>query len=305
MNTTTNFRTATWNNIGTNLNTKDFSEALKNANLDYTVNAQNVFTEFNGTQIEVPGRKAIVRDDGHVYGILSDNYKLVQNKDAFDFINYIDEDIEFIKGGETHNGMIYIIGKLNEVNVLGDKFVPHLIFQNSHSGGFSLATSICPLRIVCQNQFNLAFKESNSTFVIRHTKNAEAKMAVASETLKNISQYMKLFNEKAELFAANKVSDSQVTKFINFMFPTNDEMSEKAIEKVEEEKTRFIKAYQNEDNANFRGSAWGLINGLTDYITHTSFKRKVENSDEKRFINTILVNNALNQSMHYLTTSLV
>lgn len=294
-------RTSTWANLGTNFNTTDFNSVLTEASLDYEVKSQKLFTTVNGENITVPKKAAIVREDGYVYGVVSESYRPVQNKDAFDFINYIDEDITFKKAGETTSGLVYVIGELPEVNILGDTFIPHVIFQNSHNGLFSLATSICPLRIVCQNQFNLAFKESNSTFIIKHTKNVESKMAVAADTLKNVSNYMRLFTEKAEEFATQKLSESQVTSFINFMFPIKENMTDKAIEKLEDEKRTFIKAYNNEDNRNFIGSAWGLINGLTDYITHKEYKRKVEFADEKRFVDTILVGNTLNTSMEYLT----
>ena len=111
---------------------------------------------------------------------------------------------------------------------------------------------------------------------------------------------MELFNEKAQMFAKQKVDATQITKFLNFMFPEKEGMSEKAIDRLEEEKQKFLKAYNGEDNLNFRGSAWGLLNGLTDYITHKEFKRKVELADEKRFIETIVVANNINASMDYL-----
>ena len=84
------------------------------------------------------------------------------------------------------------------------------------------------------------------------------------------------------------------------MFPEKEGMTEKAIIKLEDEKAKFLRAYNAEDNQNFKGSAWGLLNGLTDYITHKEFKRKVELPDEKRFIETIVVANNLNSSMEYL-----
>ena len=296
----TTTRNATWTNIGTNLNTNDFTDVLKDSGLDYTVNCQPIYSEFNGNKIEIPNRKAIVRDDGHVYNVLASSYTPIQNKDAFDFINYIDEDIKFIKAGETHSGLVYIIGELHEMNILGDKFQTYVIFQNGHNGKYQLKMSICPLRMVCQNQFNIAFKESNSTFVIRHTKNIENKVSVATKTLNSISHYMSVFNEKAEMFASQKLSESKITKFIDYMFPITGDMSDKMIQNVEEEKLKFIKIYNSEDNQNFRGSAWGLINGLTDYITHQEYKRKVENAEEKRFMDTILVADKLNTSMQYL-----
>lgn len=300
--TNVNFRTNTWDNIGTTLNTNSLEDALNKSSLNYEVIQAPVFTEIGNTKIEMEDKRAMVRNtDNHVYGIVSDRYVPLQNKDAFDFINLIDTNIKFVKAGETFTGMIYIIGELNEMNILGDEFKTYVIFQTSHNGKYQLAMSICPLRIVCQNQFNLSFKESNSTFLIRHTKNMDLKLKVAADALSEMSNYMKVFNEKAELFAKQKITEHNLTKFINYMFPTNEDMSQRVLENVEEEKAKFIKAYMNEDNLNFRGSAWGLINGLTDYITHREYKRKVQNIEEKKFMETILVTDRLNDSVKYIS----
>lgn len=293
-------RTSTWANIGTSMRETNIDNVLVKAGLDYSVIANPLYTELGNEKIEVKSNRVIMKDNGSVCGVVSDKYVPMQNKDAFDFIRYIDEDITFVKAGETKSGLVYVIGELNEMNILGDKFKTHLIFQNSHNGRYQLAMSICPLRIVCENQFNLSFKESNATYIIRHTKNVESRMAIASETLHKISEYMESFKEKAELFASQKVDATKVTKFLNYMFPEKEGMSEKAILKLEDEKAKFLKAYNAEDNQNFKGSAWGLLNGLTDYITHKEFKRKVELPDEKKFIETIVVANNLNSSMEYL-----
>lgn len=296
----TNTRTSTWENIGTTINETKIDDVLVEAGLDYTVIASPLFTEMNGKKIEVKSNNVIMKSTGDICGVVSDKYVPMQNKDAFDFINYINEDIHFVKAGETKSGLVYVIGELNEMNILGDNFKTHLIFQNSHNGKYQLAMSICPLRIICQNQFNLSFKESNATYLIRHTKNVESRMAIASESLHKISDYMNSFKQKAELFAQQKVDATQVTKFLNYMFPEKEGMSNNALIKLEDEKAKFLKAYNSEDNQNFKGSAWGLLNGLTDYITHKEFKRKVELPEEKRFIETIVVANNLNSSMEYL-----
>ncbi len=296
----TNTRTSTWENIGTTINETKIDDVLVKAGLDYAVIASPLFTEMNGKKIEVKSNNVIMKSTGDICGVVSDKYVPMQNKDAFDFINYINEDIHFVKAGETKSGLVYVIGELNEMNILGDKFKTHLIFQNSHNGKYQLAMSICPLRIICQNQFNLSFKESNATYLIRHTKNVESRMAIASESLHKISDYMNSFKQKAELFAQQKVDATQVTKFLNYMFPEKENMSDKALIKLEDEKAKFLKAYNSEDNQNFKGSAWGLLNGLTDYITHKEFKRKVELPEEKKFIETIVVANNLNSSMEYL-----
>ena len=180
-------RTVSWSNIGPEVNTKNFGDVLTKAGLDYTVSKTPIFTTVGETQIPIENRVAITRDtDNHVYNVMSSSYTTIQNAEAFDFINYIDEDIEFVKAGETKGGMIYIIGQFPKVDILGDEFTPHVIFQNSHNGRYHLAMSICPLRMVCQNQFNIAFKESNSTFNIRHTKNITSKLEMATEALSSV-----------------------------------------------------------------------------------------------------------------------
>lgn len=296
----TNTRTSTWANIGNEFETNSIEEALIKGGLDYTVSAQPLYADFGEEKIKVDSNRVIMKNNGEVCGVVSNKYVPMQNRDAFDFIKYIDEDIKFVKAGETYTGLVYVIGEMNKMNIIGDEFTPYLIFQNSHNGKYQLAMSICPLRIVCENQFNISFRESNATYLIRHTKNVENRMSIAADSMRNVSQYLDNFQKKAELFASQKVDAIKVTKFINYMFPEKEGMTESQIVKLEDEKAKFIKAYNSEDNQNFKGSAWGLLNGLTDYITHKDFKRKVELPEEKKFIETIVVANGLNASMEYL-----
>ena len=87
MNTTATLnRTTTWDRIGMDFNTSDITEVLTNAGLNYTVEPTDTYIKFDNKEILVPGKKTIVRNDGHIYGIVSENYKPVQNADAFDFI---------------------------------------------------------------------------------------------------------------------------------------------------------------------------------------------------------------------------
>lgn len=43
----------------------------------------------------------------------------------------------------------------------------------------------------------------------------------------------------------------------------------------------FIQAYNAEDNQNFKGSIWGLVNAYSDYMTH--YKARKSQSDESKF----------------------
>ena len=289
-------RTTTWHAIGKNVQEcKDMEQVLKASGLDYKVEKRPVFmrSEFglpeNANWSNIPNRFVTVRtSDEKPYDVVSDKYEIIQNRDAFDFVNYMGDDLQFEKAGETANGMVYIIGKLPEVNILGDKFIPHVIFRNGFGGKTKITAAITPLRMVCQNQFNFAFKNANNAITIRHVRNAEAKLEEARETLKLCADYMGELNIMAERFAAMKISANQMERVINYLFPIPEDTRINPMKRksLEDARTAFTIAHEQEDNRNFKGTAWGLVNAYTDMVTHKEPAGKRDDRFEGKFMNT-------------------
>lgn len=279
-------RTATWTNIGTSvLNAKNIDDVLREASLDYTVEKQKMQTE-NG--LIIPGRVATIAkyEDGteRYLGDVSDRYEICQNRDAFSFVDEIHDDMKFLKAGETHNGMIYVIGQLPSIDVLGDEVTPHVILQNGHNGRFQMKSTIIPLRIVCQNQFNTAFKESPNTISIIHSQQLESKILMAKKLLSGAADYMEHFKANAEMLAGIKCGREACIKIIEEYFMQNlktEEMSQHQIEKVQEKISRMKIAYNSEDNQNFNGTVYGLVNAFTDYNTHKEIRPSDKSEDSK------------------------
>lgn len=284
-------RSTSWSNIGKDVSKcKDLNHVLTASGLDYEVTKQPVFTFKDGLNpgyCSIPNRFVTTRNnDGHMYDVVSDKFQIVQNRDAFDFVNYMGEDLTFEKAGETANGMVYIIGKLPEVDILGDTFTPHVIFRNGFSGKVKITAAICPLRVVCQNQFNFAFKNTQNAVTIRHVGNAEAKLQEAREVLKLSADYMAEINAMANQYVGIKLTPDQLEKVVNQMFPMANIESMNSFKRhhLEAARAAFVNAYNADDNGNFRGTAWGLINAYTDYITHKVPMGKSETKDEGKFM---------------------
>ena len=279
-------RTATFANLGIDLSgCNNIQLALANANLDYIVEGSPIYRKWNGQEIENPDYVETVRlTDGHSYGVVSRNYGIVQNSEAFDFVNYIDAPIEFVKGGETSNGMVYIISKLASVNILGDEFTPYVLFRNSFNGRYALSACICPLRIVCQNQFNISFRETANTINIRHTVNAAVKMREAQIVLANTVQYLDTLKKRAEELAGQGISLSDKRTIINALFPITDKMTDRQKAVINNKILAFEAALNREDNRAFRGTAWGIVNAYTDFITHEEPIRQTATAVENRFV---------------------
>ena len=300
-------RTTTWHAIGKSVEEcKDLGSVLTASGLDYEVGKKQVFMiDDLGQPKAIPNRFVTTRlSDGHPYDVVSDKFEVVQNADAFDFVNYMGEDLQFEKAGETATGMVYIIGKLPQVDILGDAFTPHVIFRNGFSGKVKITAAICPLRMVCQNQFNFAFNGTENTVTIRHLANAEAKLREAREILKVSADYMDTLTKQAQIYAQAKMSQAMFEKMVDHMFPMPTEIELETMNsfkrsKLESAREQFLAAYNADDNGNFRGTAWGIINAYTDYITHRlPTSGKVRTREEGKFIKTTFQQGGMNEILN-------
>lgn len=284
-------RTPSWATIGQDVTEcKSMEQVLEASGLNYHVVKRPVFygnewSDDVGTH-ELIGRYVTIREsDNHPYDVVSDKFEIVQNAEAFDFVNYMGDEVSFVKAGETASGMVYVIGKLPEVSILGDTFTPHVLFRNGFSGKVKITAAICPLRIVCQNQFNFAFRNTDNTTTIRHVQNAPQKLEEAREVLKVSASYMSQLSIMAETYAMKKLSPSGLDQVLDLMFPIKDRdtMNHYALHRLEEARTRFTKAYNADDNWQFRGTAWGMINAYTDFLTHAPAMGSTSTKDEGKF----------------------
>ena len=288
---TTITREATWNKVGTNIReANSVKEAMQISGLDYEVVKAPIYLS-NGHRI--PGQFATKKkgtDD--VFGIVGKDYTIVQNEEAFSFVDsIIPEGLTFEKAGET-SWMNYIIASMPEQYILDDGFKPYIIFQNSHSGATTLKAAISPLRIVCQNQFTMAFRKADNKISLRHGTSIKDKLDEARKILQVSASYMDEFKANAEMMATTKLTQESVDRIINGYFVVDEETSTRRANTIEEKRIVFLNAYNAEDNQNFKGTVYGMVNAFADYITHVDPFRKTKTSDFSKFVN-VTFNNGL------------
>lgn len=282
-------RIASWASIGTTIDSTAVEDALTKAKLNYEVQKERLYLA-DGTSIPemVATTYTTTNKEGkvskHILGTVGEKYEVVQNRDGFAFVDYISDGLKFVKGGMTHTGMIYLIAELPEVDILGDVFKPYVIFRNSFNGKYQLSAAITPLRIVCQNQFNFAFKNVENTINIRHSARAYDRMEEAKYVLQGVAQYMGKLNEIAKQFAGIKLNKTETEIAVNMLFPTPNNADERAKLVLASQKASFVKMLDADDNQNHKGNAWGLVNAYTDYITHTSIRKG--RYEDSQFMNT-------------------
>lgn len=258
-----------WHGIGTVVEEAPTSEdAIKIAKLDWKIEQIPVMA--NGNQI--PNYFANVRSDtNEALGVVRGRYKVVQNTEAFDFVDGIIEnkDVEcrYETAGSLFNGRkIFLLVRLPNKELLGDDVENYLFFTNSHDGSSALTAGITNVRVVCNNTLQMAIRGAQRTWTCRHTDSIFAKKAQAQEALGLAVTYMDSMDEIAEKLATKKINEEKFFRKLFEKNPTNlcEKNKEQAIERM------HIIFNEKDDLQNFRGSAWGMYNAVADFVSNTT-----------------------------------
>lgn len=265
------------------------AEALRLAGLDWRVEPKPIYTETNGlfgrAMTPIPGFVANTRDsDGAVLGVVTDAYKIVQNTDAFAFTdNIIGGDVRYETAGSLAGGKrIWLLARLPETEIVGDKVEQYLVFTNTFDGSGSVRVSCTPIRVVCQNTLNVALSTAKRSWSIRHTANIETRMKEAHDALQLAGDYIDALSVKADKMATQHLSENEIDKLVKQLFPLAEEASPIILKRNAERQELFRTALKADDLQNFRNTKWQFVNAAADMADHAQPFRMTATSRENR-----------------------
>ena len=273
-----------WHGLGTKVEEAPSSaDALRLAGLDWRVEQKNI--QLCGGS-KVPGYKANVRStDGKVLGVVSDRYHIVQNADAFEFTDsIIGGDVRYETAGSLNGGKkIWLLAKLPETEIAGDKTEPYLCFSNTHDGSGAVRVCMTPIRVVCNNTLNLALDSAKRAWSVRHTGSLQSKMHEARACLRMANRYMGALAEKADRMANTTITRDQLNMILDELFPVDEHTTEREKQNIKKLRDEYMVCYFAPDLVKFRDTAWGAYNAMSDMITHNAPLRKTENYRENNW----------------------
>ena len=243
-------------------------DALKFAGLDWEVDSRPIFDD-NGNPY--PNYRANVRNDNDdLLGIVSNKYHIVQNYEAFEFVdNLVNEGFKFDRAGSFRDGRsIWVMGNLPEEKILGDDISNNVIFVNSHDGTSGVKVMMTPIRIICSNMMNYALREADRIWAVKHTGSITYKLEEAKATLGLATKYMEALNNEAERLSKIKISEAQIDAIFDKLFPIDATTTARKINNIAVMKDNYIHCYNAADIANFKGTVYGALQAMSDYISH-------------------------------------
>ena len=248
----------------------------------------------------IEGYWANVRSsDMKILGIVGNRYTIVQNKDAYAFTDsLIGEGVEYDTCGVLHEGKrIWLLAKMPERYIVGDKFEPYLCFTNTHDGTGAVRACMTPIRVVCQNTLSLALSGAKRTWSTPHRGDVMARLDEARETLRLADEYMNVLAMEADRLATEKLSKDDAVKVLDKMLPLDENATERKKKTVQDTKDGIMVCMLHPDLANFLYTKWGFLNAVSDYVGHAAPVRNNARYAENRFENIIDGQNLLTRAM--------
>ena len=290
--TIANEKVATWEKVGKVANAKKISEALEQTNLNFEVEKRPLF--FGPDMKQIKDKFATVRTDHETeMGIVGKGYVICQNAAAFEFADYINENLTFTRGGLTYTGLAWLVGEMPSVKILGETYTPAIVLQNSFNGKYCLRANIVPVT-ESGSAMNINLFGLVGTLTVKHSISLVNKMKQGQKTLCAIAEYMEGLRKVAEKYANIKMGKEQIDMLLNILFPTKDNMSEQTKANVEAERKLFLACYDDEGNKTNHGNAWGIIRAYADFESHTEShakKNETKKAEFKFMSNTLGKNN--------------
>lgn len=273
-----------WHGLGTMVQEAPTSaDALRLAGLDWTVDQKNIQV-CGGAKI--PNFKANVRSsDGAVLGVVTDRYQIVQNVDAFSFTDeLIGGDVRYETAGSLQNGRkVWLLAKMPERQIVGDAVEPYLCFSNTHDGSGSIRVCMTPIRVVCNNTLNLALSTAHRQWSTKHVGNIDQKLQEARMCLSLADAYMGELAEYADKLANHRVSDAELEALLEEMFPVDEDDSERKKNSAQKAKEEFMICYLRPDIAQFLNTGWGVVNAMSDMVSHSAPRRMTKDYRENNW----------------------
>ena len=276
-----------WHELGKVLdNPPTTAQAIADAGLDWNVKEQPIYMQSNSGLSPVSTHKSLVRSTDHqLLGIVSQQYKPLQNCDAFSWFDFLihDNDVALESAGSLKEGKrVWILAKINQDPsdiVKNDPVEPYLLLSNSHDGSTAIWIQFTPIRVVCHNTLSYALSnrgkdlDIGKAFRIRHQGDLQHKLDRAKTALDFARQRFAIATEEYKAMANYNLNRADLDLYLSLVLNTDTPQTTRAYPQ--------IVANFEQGRGNRGSSLWDAYNGVTEWLDHQR-----GNSDSKRLEST-------------------
>lgn len=270
-----------WHGLGERLEAgASIEDWRKAAGMDWSITEHHVLYQANEYLIRFDGRKILARSDNQMaLGVVSDRYKPVQPADVLDYFTDLVEEqgFQMHTAGTLFGGKkFWALAKMEEERFVRnnqDGIGGYVLLCTSCDGSLATTAKFTSIAVVCNNTLSWAINKDRKNDVRTiHTGTFDAKKVKEQLGLAK-TQYDTMMGAAEEL-SKKEVNFEQAEDFLKFLF-TDSRLStgKSAIEESKPYQTILSLFEGHGMGAELdtrRGTAWGLLNAVTEYVDHHS-----------------------------------
>ncbi|WP_124083877.1 DUF932 domain-containing protein [Burkholderia gladioli] len=231
-----------------------------------------------GTIHAFPDQKVLYRSDNELpLSVVSARYQVVQPRQILEFYRDLTEigGFELETAGVLKEGRkLWALAKTGQSGLLKgkDKITGYLLLATACDGTLATTAQFTSVRVVCNNTLQIALGDSTGVVKVQHRSQFDAQ-AVKRQLGIAVSSW-DAFMARAKALAERKITDTTAEAFLRRVLtystvnvPDRETVSvnERAIKAVGQ---LYAGRGKGADLPSASGTAWGLLNAVTEYVDH-------------------------------------
>jgi phage/plasmid-like protein (TIGR03299 family) len=287
-----------WHGLGQQLTEgSDLDTWRVEAGMDWTVNEADVQYKVNEEYLTFGDRRLLYRSDNNsALSVVSGNYNIVQPREVLEFFRDLTESRGFTMetAGVLFGGRkFWALAKAGKsVTLLNeDEVKPYLLIATSVDGSMSTVAHFTSVRVVCNNTLRMSIG-NNDRAMIKIPHNAmlnpdvvKAQLGLAEENWdKFVTNVIELSNFKIDYdYAVQIVADElKAANKIKILNSEGNPYTQQELIESSSVLRRIISLYDGDGLGSkyksSEGTAWGLINAVTQFADHEAGSKKEDRS---------------------------
>jgi len=245
-------------------------QMLEKAGLDWTVDKYPTYCDVGDRKIITADQALVRSSDKKILSVVSDDWKPVQNLEAFEFFNefVMEGDMEMHTAGSLREGKnVWALAKVKDsFEILGgDKVESYLLFSNPHEYGRSIDIRFTPIRVVCNNTLTISLAGKNDLMVrLNHRRVFDADFV--KSTLGIVRKKMGTYKDMAEFLSSKNFSVDSLHNYLKDVFPSLTKKDNSVMSRPAEQALAVL---ETQPGAEFgAGTFWQAFNAVTYTTDH-------------------------------------
>jgi phage/plasmid-like protein (TIGR03299 family) len=267
-------------------------QMMESAGLNWTVEKRSFSVSIKSggktTSKVYPGKKAVIRmprykkgdvymgevmtkdDPIQEYGIVSDNWNVLQNAEAFGFFHdyVMAGGMKMHTAGSLRNGaIVWVLAEIGESFELfgGDKIDAYLMLSAHHTYGRAHQSAFTPIRVVCANTLRMA--EGNNKGLVRWNHSRPFDPEKVKEKLGIAKHQLASYKEAAEFLGSKRYTPATSREFFLSLYKPTDRQLER--DEIPAGAQTMMDVLDTQPGTQFApGTWWQVFNAATFAIDH-------------------------------------